>query len=120
MSEQTGKVEWKRNGTQAVPYGGFFHEEKRLTTERNYENFLGKFGEQRNEGEQGTVRRPFLEESLFLRWAYLLFEGSQRCCASAALISSSLKSGCAMEISSSARCHVLLPAMQATPYSVAI
>ena len=53
-------------------------------------------------------------------YAHLLLCGSQIFCCSAARISSSRKSGCASEISASARSQEDLPARLAAPYSVAI
>ncbi len=53
-----------------------------------------------------------------LIFCYLLLAGSQIFCFSAAFISSSLKSGWAMDTSASARSQVDLPARLTQPYSV--
>ena len=58
----------------------------------------------------------YLKLSSVQRW----LERRHIFCFSAAAMSSSLKSGCAILISSSARCHVVLPGREAMPYSVTI
>ena len=65
-----------------------------------------------------TVVKSYFISVSSLCGVHLLFDGSHMRCSSAARISSSRKSGCAMEMSASARSHVLLPASSAMPYSV--
>ena len=57
---------------------------------------------------------------LICRKVYRRFERRQIFRSSASFISSSRKSGCAMEISASARSHVDCPSRFTTPYSVAM
>ena len=62
--------------------------------------------------------RPSQTGAAGISGCYLLLCGYQICCCSAARISSSRKSGCAMEISFSARSHTLRPFRHTQPYSV--